>query len=64
LSEFAEWFLVDVKTLRQDLAAFRRLGYQGLTRYCRLAPEQSLDIPGVVEVSTLQLGPLAQYLAT
>ena len=40
------------------------LPYQGLTLYCRVGPDESLDIPGAVDVPTLQLGPLAQYFAT
>jgi hypothetical protein len=38
------------------------LPYQGLTLYCRLGPEQALDVPGAVEVPTIRLGPLADYL--
>jgi len=38
------------------------LPYQGLTLYCRLGPEESLDIPGAVEVPTIRLGPLADFI--
>jgi len=38
------------------------LPYQGLTLYCRLGPEESLDISGAVEVPTIRLGPLADYI--
>jgi hypothetical protein len=40
------------------------LPHQGVTLYCRLGPEQSLDIPGAVEVPTINLGPLAGYVGT
>jgi hypothetical protein len=45
-------------------ARFYFLPYQGVTLYCRTAPDESLDIGGVVEVPIIQLGPLAQFLAT
>jgi hypothetical protein len=38
------------------------LPYQGLTLYCRLGPEELLDIPGAVEVPTIRLGPLADFI--
>jgi hypothetical protein len=38
------------------------LPYQGLTLYCRLGPEQALDVPGAVEVAAIRLGPLADYI--
>src|SRR5262245_27258282 len=41
---------------------FYFLPYQGMTFYCRVGPDESLDIPGAVEVPTLQFGPLASYL--
>src|SRR5262249_53907726 len=30
------------------------LPYQGLTLYCKMSPEDSLNIPGAVEVPTIQ----------
>ncbi len=41
---------------------FYFLPHQGVTLYCRLDPEQSLDIPGAVEVPTIKLGPLADVI--
>jgi hypothetical protein len=38
------------------------LPHQGLTCYCRLHPQQALDIPGAVEVPRLEFGPLAQFV--
>jgi hypothetical protein len=38
------------------------LPYQGLTCYCRMDPQQTLDLPGAVEVARLEFGPLAQFL--
>jgi hypothetical protein len=38
------------------------LPYQGLTLYCRLGPEQALDVLGAVEAPTIRLGPLADYV--
>jgi hypothetical protein len=49
---------------KRPKARFYFLPYQGLTLYCRVGPDESLDIPGAVDVPTLQLGPLAQYFAT
>jgi hypothetical protein len=41
---------------------FYFLPHQGVTLYCRLGPEEALDIPDAVEVPRLQFGPLAQFL--
>jgi hypothetical protein len=38
------------------------LPYQGLTLYCRPGPEEALDIPRAVEVPTIRLGPLADFI--
>ena len=38
------------------------LPYQGVTLYCRIGPEELLDIPGAVEVPTIQFGPLAGFI--
>jgi hypothetical protein len=38
------------------------LPHQGITLYCRVSPEELLDIPGTVEVPTIRLGPLADYI--
>jgi hypothetical protein len=39
------------------------LPYQGLTCYCCLDSQQTLDIPGAVEVPRLEFGPLAQFIS-
>ena len=49
---------------KRPKARFYFLPYQGLTLYCRVGPDESLAIPGAVEVPPLQFGPLAQYLTT
>jgi hypothetical protein len=41
---------------------FYFLPHQGVTFYCKLGPEETLPIPGAVDVPKLQLGPLADYL--
>jgi hypothetical protein len=41
---------------------FYFLPHQGVTLYCRIDPEQSLDIPGAIEVPTIKLGPLADHI--
>jgi hypothetical protein len=41
---------------------FYFLAYQGMTFYCRMAPEDTLRITDVVEVPRLQLGPLAEFI--
>jgi hypothetical protein len=38
------------------------LPYQGLTCYCRMDPQQTLDIPGAVDIPRLEFGPLAQFV--
>jgi hypothetical protein len=38
------------------------LPHQGVTLYCRMNPENALDIPGAVEVPQVQLGPLAKFI--
>ena len=38
------------------------LPYQGLTLYCRLGGDEALDIPGAIEVPTIKLGPLADFI--
>jgi hypothetical protein len=38
------------------------LPYQGVTLYCQVSPEEPLHIPGAVEVPTIRLGPLADYI--
>ena len=43
-------------------ARFYFLPCQGVTLYCRVAPDDTLSIPGAVEVPRVQLGPLAQFL--
>ena len=41
---------------------FYFLPCQGVTLYCRVALDETLSIPGAVEVPRVQLGPLAQFL--
>ena len=41
---------------------FYFLPYQGVTLYCTVGPEEPLDIRGAVEVPTIRLGPLADYI--
>src|SRR5262245_53422266 len=41
---------------------FYFLPHQGVTLYCRVSPEEPLDIPAAVEVPTIRLGPLADYI--
>jgi hypothetical protein len=41
---------------------FYFLSYQGVTLYCKMDPESAFDLPGAVEVPTLQFGPLAQFI--
>jgi hypothetical protein len=41
---------------------FYFLPCQGITRYCRMSPDGSLDIPGAVEVPRVQLGPLDKFI--
>jgi hypothetical protein len=41
---------------------FYFLPYQGVTLYCRVAPAEPLDIPGAVEIPTIRLGPLADFI--
>jgi hypothetical protein len=41
---------------------FYFLPHQGVTFFCRLGPEQSLEIPGAVEVPAIRLGPLADII--
>ena len=41
---------------------FYFLPHQGVTLFCRLDPEQPLDIPGAVEVPTIRLGPLKDII--
>ena len=43
-------------------ARFYFLPHQGVTLYCRLGPDDTLSIPGAVEVPRIELGPLAQFL--
>ncbi len=43
-------------------ARFYFLPYQGVTLYCRVEPEAAFDVPGAVEVATLQFGPLGQFI--
>jgi hypothetical protein len=52
------------KTLwrRRPKARYYFLPYQGVTLYCRVEPDQSLDIPAALEVETLRFGPLADYI--
>ncbi len=38
------------------------LPHQGVTLYCRVSPEEPLHIPAAVEVPTIRLGPLADYI--
>jgi hypothetical protein len=38
------------------------LPYQGVTLYCRLGGEETLHIPGAIEVPKITLGPLADYI--
>jgi hypothetical protein len=38
------------------------LPHQGVTLYCRVRPEEPLDLPGAVEVPDVRLGPLADYI--
>ena len=47
---------------KRPKARFYFLPYQGVTLYCRVDPEAAFDVPGAVEVPTLQFGPLAQYI--
>ena len=49
---------------KRPKARFYFLPYQGVILYCRVGPDELLDIAGAVEVATLQFGPLAQYLTT
>jgi hypothetical protein len=49
---------------KRPKARFYFLPHQGVTLYCRVGPDRALNIPGAVEVATLQFGPLAQYLTT
>jgi hypothetical protein len=41
---------------------FYFLPYQGVTLYCQVDPEAAFDVPGAVEVPTLQFGPLAGFM--
>jgi hypothetical protein len=41
---------------------FYFLPCQGVTLYCRTAPDETLPIRGAVEVPRVQLGPLAQFI--
>jgi hypothetical protein len=47
---------------RRPKTRYYFLPYQGLTLYCRVSPDEPLDIPGTVEVPTIRLGPLADYI--
>jgi hypothetical protein len=47
---------------RRPKTRFYFLPYHGVTLYCRMSPEYTLDIPGAVEVPQVQLGPLAQFI--
>jgi hypothetical protein len=47
---------------RRPKTRYYFLPYQGVTLYRRLPPEEPLDIPGAVEVPTIRLGPLAEYI--
>jgi hypothetical protein len=41
---------------------FYFLPHQGVTLYCRVSPDEPLDIPAAVEVPTIRLGPLADLV--
>jgi hypothetical protein len=47
---------------KRPKARFYFLPYQGATLYCRVEPEAAFDVPGAVEVPTLQFGPLSQFI--
>ncbi len=47
---------------KRDKTRFYFLPYQGVTLYCRLPPEEPLDIPGAIEVPNIRLGPLADLI--
>jgi hypothetical protein len=47
---------------RRPKARFYFLPHQGVTLYCRVEPDQSLDIPGALEVESLRFGPLGDYI--
>jgi hypothetical protein len=47
---------------KRPKARYYFLPHQGVTLYCRLAPEDTLPIPDPVEVPRLQFGPLGDYL--
>jgi hypothetical protein len=48
--------------LKRPRARYYFLPCHGVTLYCRLLPDGTLDIPDAVEVHHVQLGPLAEYL--
>jgi len=48
--------------LKRPRSRYYFLPCHGVTLYCRLPPDDTLDIPDAVEVRHVQLGPLAEYL--
>jgi hypothetical protein len=47
---------------KRPKARFYFLPHQGVARYCRMPPEDTLPVADAVEVPRLQFGPLADYL--